>query len=84
MSLVFPADAISTCSVRLGTYLLGSVSAKVNDNQHRHPDPQRPRRADREAAGVGSDGIVGGHAVRIPRAAVGMNASRRLAGYSGC
>jgi hypothetical protein len=47
---------------------------RCNDqHEHHHPDPQRPRQPDRESSRFGSDGVGGGHAVRIPRASVGMN-----------
>ena len=43
------------------------------DHDRRHPDPPRPQRLDREAAGDGSNGIGGGHAASLPAAPVGMN-----------
>jgi len=74
MMRVFPADAIRTCNVRLGTYPLGSVSTNRNDNQHRRLHLQWPRQRNSESAALRSDRIGGGHAVRIPRAGGGMNA----------
>ena len=40
-----------------------------------YANPQRPRQADRDAAGLGSDVIGGGHAVSLPPLPVGMNAN---------
>src|SRR5436305_712955 len=54
---------------RCGDYKQRQPAAKHSSEQHLFAP------TDREAAGLGSDRIVGGHAASLPPAAVGMNAS---------
>jgi len=62
-----------TWPARVRSAMLHCQIEKDSHPNRRHPDPQRSRQGDREAAGVGG---FGGHGVRIPRAGGGMNASR--------
>ena len=57
-----------------GGELYDAASTTISRRSFPHPDPPRPRRLDREAAGGGREGSGGGHGGRIAAASGGMNA----------